>query len=76
MKTNFAFPTPEDAYCGLTKLEYVSCAVLAAIISNPKLVTTEQDDATDATFDLVDHSIDIADFAVAQAKVLLGAITE
>lgn len=75
MKTNFAFPTPEDAYCGLSKLEYVSCAVLCAVIANPKLVTaTEQDDGF---LDLLaDDSIDIADFAVAQAKVLLGAITE
>jgi len=74
LKKEYAFPIPDGDGCGLTKLEYVSCAVLCAVISNPKLVTaTEQDDAF---YDLFDHSIDIADFAVAQAKVLLGAITE
>jgi hypothetical protein len=71
---NFAFPTPEDAYCGLSKLEYVSCAVLCAMIANPKMVTATEED--EATFDFVTDSIDMADFAVAQAKVLLGAITE
>jgi hypothetical protein len=71
---NFAFPTPEDAYCGLTKIEYVSCAILAAMIANPKLVKATEED--DAAFDLVTDARDMAEFAIAQARELLSQVSE
>jgi hypothetical protein len=75
MKTpNYAFPTPDDAYCGLTKIEYVSCAILAAMIANPKLVkATEQDEAA---FDLITDARDMAEFAIVQARELLLQVSE
>jgi len=70
MKTpNFAFPTPEDAYCGLSKLEYVSCAVLAALISNPNLMTTE--DIEGSKWDIATADEEVINFAIEMSKGLL-----
>jgi hypothetical protein len=68
----FAFPTPEDAYCGLTKLEYVSCAVLCAMISNPKLVVAEEND--ESKWDIVTEGGFLVEFAISQARELLEQV--
>jgi hypothetical protein len=69
LKKEYAFPIPDGDGCGLTKLEYVSCAVLAALISNPNLMTTE--DIEGSKWDIATADEEVINFAIEMSKGLL-----